>query len=417
MISRGKVIRTGAFFSIVNFLITAGIGVLLRYNTLFPIRDFPDRYWIHAHSHIGFLGWVFVALMILGFGILLPQGGRISKKMYRLLIYIEISVLGLLVTFPFEGYGVLSIFFLTLHMVLSLLFVILFYRQGRKNDLPTKFYKAGLVFMLISGIGPIALGPIVVFGLKDSPLYELSIYYYLHFQYNGWFTLAVFGLFFRLLMQSGISLPEKKVRQFYRLLVMAIILTMALSVPGIEDSWHMRLLGGVGAALQLWAGYLFLQIIFLHKGPEKLFIHPLIKWLFGIALFSWLIKLLLQFLSPFPVIMEFGYTSRDAIIAYLHLTYLGFTSAFIIAVFIIKNYISVIHRITKLAIALFMIVTVLMEITIGLRSLPRLIGLEFLRTIHYALLVETVILFIAVAILLFYGFLIPKRAVRHKAMH
>ena len=227
MISKGRVIRVG--FAIANFLLTASIGVLLRYNSLFPIREIVERYWIHAHSHIGFLGWVFMALAILGFAFLLPKSIKINRRIYRLMIYVQVSVIGMLVTFPFMGYAAPSILFSTFHMALSIAFVWMFYKYAGKQILSNKFMKAGLIFMVISGLGPLALAPIIIGGHRETDWYDMAIYFYLHFQYNGWFTFAIFALLIKVLEQSGVNIAVGGGKLLYQLLVIGVIMTLALS--------------------------------------------------------------------------------------------------------------------------------------------------------------------------------------------
>lgn len=414
MISKGRVIRIGVFFSIANFLITAILGVVLRYNTIFSINGFLDRYWIHAHSHTGFLGWVFVILAIFGFAFLLPKNAKINRRMYRLLIYFQIAVLGMLVTFPFMGYAAPSIIFSTLHMILSIFYVVVFFNNADSNDLAVKFMKAGLIFMLISSIGPLALGPIIVGGFRGTEWYDMAIYYYLHFQYNGWFTLAVFALLINFMIRSGIQIDERKGTILYRLLVLGTIMTLALSALGFDFSVFAQIVGMVGAVLQLWAGILLLKMLFVRADLNKIIINNWAKWFFGIALFSWLLKIVMQFFSSLPTIADFVYLSRDAIMTYLHLSFLGFTSCFVIGLLIANNYLKTGNLISRIGYMLFLFSVVSMELTIGLRSIPQYLSINLYKSINSILLVESFLLFVSIFIMLFYGFILSNRVVKQR---
>jgi uncharacterized membrane protein len=88
-------------------------------------------------------------LVLLGFEFLLPKNAKINRSVYRLIIYFQVAVLGMLVTFPFMGYAAPSILFSTLHLVLSVVFVKLFFRNADQKNPATKFMRVGLIFMLI----------------------------------------------------------------------------------------------------------------------------------------------------------------------------------------------------------------------------------------------------------------------------
>ena len=416
MISKGRVIRTGLFFAFANFLITATIGFLIRHTNVIPISGFADSYWIHAHSHVGFLGWVFTALFILGYGMLLPKNRKINRKIYRLLIYFQIAVLGMLVTFPIMGYAAPSIIFSTLHLLLSIVYAIVFFKNADKNDLASKFMKAALVFMLISSLGPLALGPVMVMGLKGTPWYDMSIYFYLHFQYNGWFTMAVFALLIKQMEHMGIPIDAGKGKLILKLLIYATILTFALSALGFGFSRIVNIVGFVGAALQIWAGFIFVKMLFFDSDISKFLTNNWVKWFLGVALFSWLLKIVMQLFSAFPAVSDFAFFNRDAIMTYLHLSFLGMTSCFLIGLLIVRKYLSVSGIISRIGFILFLVGVVLMEVTIGMKSLPQYLSLELFQSIKYLLFADALILLISIFILLFFAFILPNRAIKQKRL-
>src|SRR5690606_41941784 len=52
-------------------------------------------------------------------------------------------------------------------------------------------------------------GAIAANGLRDEPVFDMAVYFYLHFQYNGWLTLILFGLFLFILERKNIAYREK----------------------------------------------------------------------------------------------------------------------------------------------------------------------------------------------------------------
>jgi len=411
LISKGRVIRTGLFFALINFLVTIGIGLLLRYHYWSPINQFADRHWIHAHSHVGFLGWIFMALITTAFAMLVPKDSRVNRYMYRLLIYLQLSVLGMLITFPLLGYAGPSIFFSTAHMVLSLVFVVFFFNHTDAKNISVNFLRAGLIFMLISSIGPLALGPMMAMDLKGTPIYNFAVYFYLHFQYNAWLTLAIFGLIIKLLETLGFPIKQKIGKLVLNLLIYASVFTLALSALGFDTIWYVRAIGSVGVFIQLWAGILFLIHVWKDLKLARSLSNTYGIWFIGIALFAWLLKIMLQFISVIPFVTEFIWSNREAVMTYLHLAFLGFGTSFLLGIMILKKFLSVTNVIARLGYWMFIFGIVTMELTMGVRSFPQFLNLNAFQTIKLLLLIEAFILFTSLIFILFYGFVMPKRKV------
>ncbi len=413
MVSRTKAVQFGLLLALVNFFITAVLGTLLRYDSAFPIADFAPRFWAHAHSHVGFLGWVFQALVILGYDMLLPKDAKVTRKIYLLTICFQVAVLGMLFTFPFMGYAAPSIIFSTLHLILSIVYAIVFFRHAKKDDLASKFMKVGLVFMVISNLGPLALGPIMAMGLKGSLWYDMAIYYYLHFQYNGWFTMVIFALFIKLMENYWVQINLSNGRLLLKLLLYGSIFTLALSALGFDFPVIVNIVGFAGAILQLWGGILLIRL--LSKVDILSYLRNMVwvKAFFLVALISWLLKITMQFLSAIPIITDFAYLNRDAIIFYLHLSFLGFTSCFLFGLLLAKGFLMISGNISKIAFGSFLFCIVLTEVTIGIRSLPQLLNLQLFRALNNALVLESFLLCISVGLIVLFAFILAAKQ-KHK---
>ena len=94
---------------------------------------------------------------------------------------------------------------------------------------------------------------------------------------------------------------------------------------------------------------------------------------------------------------------------YLHLSFLGFTSCFIIGLLIAIKILSTSSMISKIGLAFILFGVVFMELTIGLKSFPLLLNVKILKSLNVLLLVESFILLLGIAMLLFYSFIFPKR--------
>jgi hypothetical protein len=157
------------------------MAIGLRTTYVFP-TNFNYTYLLHAHSHTVMLGWCYLAVYTFIIAKFLPKEAQINPKYNRLFWLTEISVIGMAVTFPIQGYYLFSIIFSTLHILCSYYFVYQIFKDHKTVSVfESKLLKASLIFMLISTIGVWFLGPIASSGAKDSPVYNTAIQFFLHF--------------------------------------------------------------------------------------------------------------------------------------------------------------------------------------------------------------------------------------------
>ena len=179
---------------LVNLCIVALLGVTLRSKIIFSIPLIDYRQVLSAHSHFAFGGWVGLSLTTLLIFDVLPV---FHKKYIWILAGIEISSLGMGLLFPFYGYAALTVSFSSLYILVSFAFAWLFLndllRSSNHNTLKLLGVSA-IISMLLSSLGPLGLSYILLSKSGNSLLYRDSIYAFLHFQYNGFFTLSVFTL-------------------------------------------------------------------------------------------------------------------------------------------------------------------------------------------------------------------------------
>src|SRR6188474_1235190 len=99
----------------VNLFIVASLGLFLR---SFPfISSFPLEYKniLHGHSHFAFGGWVMPALLGLLIKCFPELKERIAYRHWRNISFLLLfSAYGMLLSFPLQGYRVVSILFSTL---------------------------------------------------------------------------------------------------------------------------------------------------------------------------------------------------------------------------------------------------------------------------------------------------------------
>jgi len=314
-------------FALFYFFLAALLGAVLR---LFVQIDIPAayRFLVHAHSHIALLGWVYVALTTLIYKFYLAPAG-VSKPYRRIFIFTQITLAGMLLTFPFQGYALFSIIFSTLFLFASYFFAGLFFKNAvpqMRHRFSFKLSKWAVIYMVVSSMGPWTLGAIMNTLGSTSVWYKLSVYFYLHFQYNGWFILALLGILFYFMEENGFELEQNKHRLWLGLFNSSILLTFFLSTLFSEPHFVFYILGGLGALLQT----LILVVLFLWLLPRwKAFKPHLKKGVGSMLLMAGIvlgIKSDLQLLSALPYFAELAFYNLDFVIGYLHLVFLGVVS-------------------------------------------------------------------------------------------
>jgi len=169
------------WFNIVlgNFLVAAIMGAMLRYAFVAEISWLKFRYFLHGHSHLAMLGWVYQALFILLLYNFLPPESRKKRKYAYLFWATQLSVIGMAIAFPIQGYATASIIFSTLHILLSYFFAYYFLRDiPRDSSQPSIAYwfiRASIFFMILSTVALWAMGPILAFGQKGSAWYYMAV--------------------------------------------------------------------------------------------------------------------------------------------------------------------------------------------------------------------------------------------------
>ncbi len=320
----GKLERTLVRISLFNLLIVSLLGVLMRSIPL--IDNFPLLYKnvLHGHSHFAFGGWLMPILLVQIIRAFPQVKESIGLEHLKMIAFaLLFSAAGMLVTFPFMGYALASIIFSTLSVAASFYLVVMVWKalKGRQLSVSEKFLKAGLVWLALSAIGPFATGPIIAMGQQGSPLYFNSVYFYLHFQVNGWFVFVILALLYRLMENKGVAANGDI---SFKLMNLAVVPTFFLSVLWNQPSAVFYVIGGAGAVLQLAALFYMVKDWQRWKNVSRIS-----TWI-QVALVAFVMKLVLQFLGAFPLFASMAFENKSIVIAFLHLVLLGFVSLFVL---------------------------------------------------------------------------------------
>ncbi len=317
--------------SFFNLLIVAAIGVTLRYKIIFSLPFIDQKHLLHGHSHFAFTGWVTQVLMALIVQSISDQKGENLFGKYRVLLWLNLaSAYGMLFSFPVQGYGLVSISFSTLSILVSYVFAVWIWRDI--NRLPQKqisqwWFKAAVVWNALSSIGAFALAVMMATKTVHQNWYLLAVYWFLHFQYNGWFLFTCMGLLFYQLHKAGLVNPVFKT--IFRLFAIACVPTYFLSALWLHIPLWMDAIVVAAALMQVVAWGIFVKQMGVVKNALLSAADKLTAWLLLSSALAFSIKLLLQLGSTIPTLSNLAFGFRPVVIGYLHLVLLGVITLFI----------------------------------------------------------------------------------------
>ena len=309
------------------FIITILLGLSLRVSYIADVF-FNIRHVTHSHSHIGLLGWIYTILSSLICQYFLRETDR--KPYFILFICTQFCILGMLFSFPFGGYFLYSIIFSSLFIICTYWFSIFFLKRSKKynfirfsisksvdveNDKPLslKFVHWGIYFLILSSIGIWLLPVAIVKAGKGSDWYNSALYFFLHFQYNGWFLAVLFGLLVGEIEHKSL-LNSKRLKGALYNFVIGTIGSVTLSWVGFFNEPILYIIGNI-------SGFLLLASIFeLYRAYMQLEKPAFLMQMF---LLLCMLKTIFMFLGSFPWIAEVVLTNREFVISYLHFTFLG----------------------------------------------------------------------------------------------
>ncbi len=283
------------------------IGLLLRYAYTGSISGFPFKNVLHSHSHVLLLGFLFNALLILVWTNFTKGFDKVSYNYY---IALQVCVAVMLVAFILQGYAFYSILFSTLHLWISYILLIRLWKRLTKNKVVHQLVKLGIIFHFISSLGPYMLGPLMVLEMKESPWYQQSIFFYLHFQYFGIFFVWMLAV----LLQKAEELITKK---HIVIIALSLVLLFAHSLDYSFDHWVIQVFGGLGSVLLL--------VVLLNFKNAFIHLHNKYKYIYYIILFVGVVNIV----GSIPSIANLVIESRFMLIAWLHLLFLGMYIPFI----------------------------------------------------------------------------------------
>lgn len=386
-----------------NLVVLAILGLALRYKINFPLPLFEQENLLHAHSHFAFNGWIGFLLQVLLVNEFTDDYSKSKRFWDRFFIASTIVNYGMIISFAWVGYAGISIVLSTIALWLSYAFAYKIYKAlpfEVNRKVSTHFVKGSLFFLLLSSLGPYALAIIIASTIAEPYWSHNALYFFLHFQYNGWFTFAVLALLIKKL-ETSIAFNIKNARIFFLLLAVTCIPSYLFT-----SLWHHRPVSItvviiITALLQTAA--LFFLWSLLKKNMKSVFLNlpGICRWLYSLAISAFILKILLQFFSVQPKLAQLAFGFRPIIIGYLHLIFLAFISMYLLGFMADKKIISVDHKVTIAGLITFAGGIIINEILLAIQGfaaiyylfLPKLNLLLFINT--FTLVAGAILLFVA----------------------
>ena len=341
--------------SLVNFSIVAFLGFILRSKILFPLRLINHEHFINAHSHLAFGGWLTLSFLTLFVHLLLSEEYKNRKSYQWIFAAMQIAVIGMAISLAIQGYKTTGIIFSTSFIICTYLFAWRFLTDLTKGERKDPWYilsVSAIVYLVLSSAGPFTLAYVLASKSTNAILYRDALYFYLHFQYNGFFTLSVFTIFFASYYRNTAQTLHKNIKRFAYLLTASVIPSFFLAILWHPHDILVKLSAILGVALILiMLGYFFL--IRKELPVTAVFQSKLAKTLWFLVMISFVIKSLLQIGTVYPPLGHAVFGLRPIIIGFLHLIFLGLATFFLLAYFLDTGVFDRQKSLAKIAIWLF----------------------------------------------------------------
>lgn len=387
-------IATWIKISLFNLLLVAALGLLMRYKIAFELPFISQKNVQHSHSHFAFSGWVTQTLFVLLVAFLAKQNSAIQVEKYTKVFIANLSCAYIMLfSFIFQGYGLVSILFSTLSLFVSFWFAFLYFKDLKLIDsysLSKNWFQGGLVFNILSSIGTFGLAYMMATKNLPQDYYLSSIYFYLHFQYNGWFWFACMGLF---MTQVAPTLKSIKINRIvFKWFFLSCIPAFLLSILWLKMPTWLYLLAILSAIVQVvvWIIFIIKIIPNFIKGNV---LTKIFKWIYLSIFICASLKLFLQLGSTIPSIGKLAFGFRPIVIAYLHLVLLAVISGFLLVYLFTNNFVAN-NRIIKSGLIVFIIGIFLNEFVLAIQGVA---------SFSYTLIPHVNLLLLGVAFVLFFG--------------
>lgn len=371
----------------------------MRYKIGFEFPFFEQKNLLLAHSNFALTGWISLLLMYLMIRVVKTQNEAVSMPKFNTILAINlITAIGMMASLAGSGHGPISYMFMVGSLLSNFIFVVFSFKTIYllKGFESRNWFLAALVFNVISVFGSFFIIYMMVNRTLDQEQYLASMYWYLHFQYNGWFFFASAGLFVNYLQKNNVSL--KGAKRIFWMFAISCIPTYGLSVLWLDLPLVIYLFVVLMALLQFYAWLTFLA----NARSSHYLKNSTIDWIGKFMLLTitvcLTVKLGLQLGSTIPAISKFAFGFRPIIIAYLHLVFLAIFSVFLLMYIYIEKLLDF-GKVAKFGLVLFVIGVLLNELILGLQGLAS-INYSLVPMANESLIVISVLMLVSIILML-----------------
>lgn len=357
-------------FSLVNLFIVALLGLLMRYKIGFEFPYFNQKNLQLSHSNFAFAGWISHTLMVLMIHTLQNKIIDFNFGNYKKAIVLNlICSYGMLIFFILQGYGLICTIFSVSSILVSFYFAFTFYKDLNRVDnklLFKNWFKGALFFNVISSLGSFALAYMMMTKNIHQNEYLASIYYFLHFQYNGWFFFACMGLFFDFFQLN--KTEDVFFATAFKLFFASCIPAYFLSVLWLELPVWLYVVVVVAAVIQGFSWFRLLYGILKQKSTQIDGLGFALRYVLLFVGFATSIKVMLQLGSTIPFVSKLAFGFRPIVIAYLHLVLLAIITLFLLFYIHATSFFSRFEK-TVFGLILFSVGVLLNEIILAVQGI------------------------------------------------
>ena len=367
-----------ARISLFNLCIVALLGVLLRSKILFSLPSLNYLKLLDAHWHFAFDAWLTLALLFLLVRELLP--GELSRKLIYEMLFTGIVATSycILLSVLFVNNNFSTTIFSAVFILFTYVFGWILIKDIGKARVGRAIYLlsvSALICLVMSSFGSITLIYLHLIKSLQPSAYRDASYVYLHLQYNGFFTLSAFALFFQRVYDAISKKSQRRFFLFSTLLCLSIIPSLFLSFLWQNPNTLFRIIAMIGSVFVFLAvGWFVITALSAFKGYR--IAAPAVRNIILLSATAFILKMFLQSLTIFNSVGIAVFGDRPVIIGFLHLVFLGFVSTFVLAYYMQLEILNIRDKLTRLSLIAFVVGIILNELTLMLQG----VGAMFLKS-------------------------------------
>lgn len=319
---------------------------------------------LEAHSHFSLGGWATLVIMVLLVRELLPENLN-KRPVYQWLFgSIFTGAWCMLLSFLIWGYSAISTISTIGFILLNYLWCGVFLKDFLKTKTESSvkmLASSSIVCLILSTSGPFGISYIYFSQSFDAFLYRNALFTYLHFLYNGFFTLAILAVLFKLIDQNLSVKAAKNIQWFSKAVCASIVPSLFITYLWQDPKCWIRFIAILGSLLLLFCFYLFLITAASLRSVYKVE-KTGTRFLMLISMSSFMLKIFLQSFTVFPAMGNAIFGNRPVIMGFLHMVFLGFITLFILAYFTRQGILNSNIKMVNIATYVFAIAVIINEV-------------------------------------------------------